>query len=385
MLQTTQICIGRFHHFHLARELVKAGLFKEIWTSYPPFALRNEQDIPKHLIHSHPWIYSFNLLLRNIGLTHIGGTISGLNWVSFESLDKKVASTIQSPTIVVALSGTGLYSGLKAQSLGGRFICDRGSSHIQYQQDILQDEYRRWKIPYPKIDTRIVAKEESEYEKCDLITVPSSFAKKSFIEKGISESKLRQVPYGISTAQFHKIADAPKDIFRVLWVGSVSLRKGFPYALEAFLRLKHPNKEFLVAGAIHPDLRSWIMGRSDASVRYLGSVRHSKLIRYYSTSHVLALPSIEDGFGLVQTEALACGCPVIASTNTGAPDFITDGVHGFIVPIRSSDTILQCFQKLVDEPQLHGELSQNAVDLATNTVTWGLYGKRYSEVIQSLQ
>ena len=43
------------------------------------------------------------------------------------------------------------------------------------------------------------------------------------------------------------------------------------------------------------------------------------------------------GMALVQGQAMACGCPVIATTNTGAEDLFTDGVEGFIVPIRDPD------------------------------------------------
>jgi glycosyltransferase involved in cell wall biosynthesis len=62
---------------------------------------------------------------------------------------------------------------------------------------------------------------------------------------------------------------------------------------------------------------------------------------------VLLFPTLFDGFGLVITEALSQGLPVIATAHSGAPECIRDGVEGFIVPIRSSEAIAKRLQQLV--------------------------------------
>ena len=72
-------------------------------------------------------------------------------------------------------------------------------------------------------------------------------------------------------------------------------------------------------------------------MEFLGVVGQERLAELMSTSHVMVLPSIEEGLALVQGQAMACGCPVIASTNTGAEDLFTDGVEGFVVPIRDPE------------------------------------------------
>jgi glycosyltransferase involved in cell wall biosynthesis len=53
------------------------------------------------------------------------------------------------------------------------------------------------------------------------------------------------------------------------------------------------------------------------------------------------MPSLADSYGLVVSEAMAAGLPVIVSENTGMSDFITDGREGYIVPIRDSDKIAE--------------------------------------------
>ena len=64
-----------------------------------------------------------------------------------------------------------------------------------------------------------------------------------------------------------------------------------------------------------------------------------RLAAIMSSSHVMILPSIEEGLALVQAQAMACGCPLISSTNTGGEDLFSDGVEGFVVPIRSPEAI----------------------------------------------
>ena len=57
MMQVTQVALGRFHHFHLARQLERRGLLRAIWSGYPAAKLKDEAGIPPAKIHSYPWFY----------------------------------------------------------------------------------------------------------------------------------------------------------------------------------------------------------------------------------------------------------------------------------------------------------------------------------------
>ena len=73
---------------------------------------------------------------------------------------------------------------------------------IQYQQDILKEEYNihglRPEIP----SDYIVAKEKLEYDLADYICVPTEFVKKTFINNGIDKSKIIKIPYGVNLKDF---------------------------------------------------------------------------------------------------------------------------------------------------------------------------------------
>lgn len=362
----------------------KHNLLDCIWTGYLRYKLRDEQGIPADKICTFPWLHSPYMARGRYGMAHWMWLSREWHWWAQETLDRHVASHLKHPTTLVALSGTGLHAGMSAQRNGGRYVCDRGSSHIRFQDQLLREEYKRWGLVFEGIDPRIIAKEEAEYAQADRITVPSEFVRKSFIEMGVPAHKLSKVIYGARLDRFHKVADQPKDKFTVLWVGSVGIRKGFLDLYEAFRTLKHPEKELIVVGEVELEMKSLMSSKDLTGITFMGSVPNRDLPRIYSTAHVFVLPSIEDGFGMVQGEALACGCPVIASSNTGAEDLFTDGVEGFIVPIRSPKHICERLQQLADDPVLQSQLSEAAISRVAALKGWDTYGNTFANVLTTM-
>ncbi len=383
-MKVTLVCIGRFHLFDLAREMLKRGMLERIFTGYPMWKLRDEGISPENLC-TYPWIQTPYMALAKwnlLGDTHIRQRLA---WLAHETMDRYVASHLPASDVLFVLSGSGLRCGRLAQSKGIKYVCDRGSSHIQYQNNILQEEFARWGDRFPGIFPRIMAKEEAEYEAADIVTVPSTFAYRSFIECGVSESKLRLVPYGVNLDRFTKVAEPdPKD-FNVLFVGNVSFRKGVPYLLKAFRQFRHPRKRLKFVGSMAPEMRRFLQRQpSPENVEFLGHCPQKELKEIMSRSHVMVLPSIEEGLALVQSQALACACPVIGTYNTGAEDLFSDGVEGFIVPPRDSVIIADKLQLLADDPNLRQRLSEAALKRVKHLGGWQQYGDRMTEIFKSL-
>ena len=384
-MKVTQIVPGRFHHFHLARQLERFEIFDKIYTAYPRFKLKEENGIPSNKIITFPWIHTLYMKRNLVGIDQIPYLDRYLFWLGIQSLDKYVASHIKTKGILIALSCSGLYSGKKMHSLGGKFICDRGSSHIVFQNEILEDEYNRFGFKWKGIDERVMAKELEEYEECDFVTIPSEFVKKSFLDKGVKEEKLMKIPYGARLDRFKKIGEPTKNKFTVLWVGGVSLRKGFMYALNAFNAFKHPNKEFVVIGHLTTEIKQLMHNTKTEGVLLKGNVPNAELLEYYSKADVFLLTSLEEGLAMVQGEALACGCPIIATPNTGSEDLITSGKEGFIVPIRNEKEILDSFYKFSDTPHLREEMSENALLKVKSLGGWDTYGSNFNSFIKTIQ
>lgn len=381
-MQVIQAVNGVFHHFDLARELESRGYLKRIYSTFPWRRLARE-GVPRERVRMFPWMHTPLLALeqrwrlpRSLSLR--------LHAANFPLFDGWMASRIEECDAFVALSGSGLKTGGVVQSRGGLYVCDRGSSHIRYQDSIVREEYAHWGFPLEACSPRMMEREEAEYARADAITVPSEFARRSFLEMGIPAEKVFKVPYGVRLERFQKTKEPPRDSFEVLFAGTVSLRKGVPYLIEAFQKLKHPRKRLRLAGPVEAAAEQLLQKLDMTDVEVLGRMPQPKLAEWMSASHVMVLPSIEEGLALVQGQALACGCPLISSLHTGGEDLFSDGVEGFLVPIRSSDAILERLTQLADDAALRERMSEAALQRVKTLGGWAEYGAKYSELLARL-
>lgn len=381
-MKVVQTVHGKFHHFDLARQLHRHGMLEVIFTGYPRWKLKDE-DLPPDKIKTFPWIRTFLMAKWRYGFVN-PWLDRELNWLAGETLDAHVASRLPECDVFVGISGSGLKTSRTVKRHGGRYICDRGSTHIRFVERLLREEFDRWRQPFPEFDPRAVAKEEREYAAADIITVPSGFCAQSFVEMGVPAGKLRKIPYGVELGRFRKITDPPADRFEVLFVGQVSFRKGVPYLLEAFQRLKHPRKRLRVAGAMHDEMKAFLHERRFDEVEWLGPVPQPQLVPIMSSSHVMVLPSIEDGLGLVLGQAMACGCPVICSRNTGGEDLLEDGREGFVVPIRDPRSITARLEELAQDQSLQNRMGEAAQRRVKQIGGWSEYGDHYANLCREL-
>ncbi len=385
MHQVSQVSIGRFHHFHLARQLEKYQILSKIYTGYPKFKLKDEDGIDPDKIISFPWLHTPYMLALKMGLSHWPWLNREWIWQARESLDRYVASQIDSPTTLIALYSLGLHCGAKAQSLGGLYICTRGSTHIQFQSQLLKSEYNRLGIKWMGFDPRLVKKEKLEYLQADYIVVPSQFAYDSFLDQKVDKQKLVKIPFGSRIERFRpqNVQKNSKE-FLLLFVGSFQIRKGIFDLLQAFQKFKHPHKRLIVVGDVLPEARKILATQNLEKIEFIGTISNEKLAYYYSLADVFIFPSIEDGFGVVIGEAMACGCPVIATTNTGASELITDGIEGFIVPIRSPDIICDRLTQLSADPVLQKSMSEAAIKRVKEIGGWNTFGESWYNFLCSL-
>jgi glycosyltransferase involved in cell wall biosynthesis len=381
-MKVVQSVHGKFHHFDLARQLHRHGNLEAIFSGYPRWKLKDE-GLPQEKIKTFPWLRTLIMARGRFGMRN-PWLDRELNWWAALSLDAYVASHLPECDVFVALSGGGLKTAGLVKRRGGRYICDRGSTHIRFAEQILTDEFERWGQRFPGIDPRAVAREEMEYSLADVITVPSRFCLRSFVEMGVAAEKIRKVVYGVDLSRFRKVADPPPDRFEVLFVGQVSFRKGVPYLLQAFGALKHPQKRLQIIGAMQPEMKLFLKDKHLENVEFVGPLPQRDLIPLMSASHVLVLPSIEDGLGLVLGQAMACGCPIICSTNTGGEELLSESNSEFLVPIRNSAAIRDLMEKLCQDAPLQQRMSEAALQKVKKIAGWNDYGNQYAALCREL-
>lgn len=275
---------------------------------------------------------------------------------------------------------------IKKDNIETLCIMEEVNSHVENYHSILLNEYR-------EINTKIAFEFDPEaklrlemYERCDAILCPSDFVKRSFISKGFDESKLIKVNFGFppTDINYDRALKTKDDVFRILFVGQIHYRKGLRYAIEAFRKLKHPRKEFVIVGPT-----TLITGlehtQIPSNVIFKGILKGKALDMEYKSANIFVLPSLEEGLALVQGEALSHGLPLIITTNTGGDDFIQEGREGFIVPIQSSEALYEKFQELADNVDLQNSMSINALDTAKRLGSWETAASKLLEEIQRIK
>lgn len=379
---------GKFHAFNLAYQLEKRGYLQKIITSYPKFET-TKYGIPKNKINS---ILIKEFLHR--GWKKLPNKI--VNFYDFNPyinnlFDMLASKKIKHPDIFVGWSSKSLKSLKKAKDNGAVGVIEHGSSHIEFQTNILREEYEKYGEKIKTAHPKTIEKELKEYEEADYISIPSSYVKRTFIEKGIPEEKLIQVPYGVDLSSFRQV-EKNDNIFRVVFAGGMILRKGVHYLLQAFSELNLPNAELVLFGNISEEIKPFfkkynveksegqdinkILDKNKSRIRFLGHIPQKDLYKYYSQGSVFSICSIEEGLALVQPQAMACGLPVICTTNTGGEDIVRDGKDGFVVPIRNIEKLKEKLLYLYNNPEERNEMSKSAKERVSSGFTWDDYGDK---------
>ncbi len=95
-------------------------------------------------------------------------------------------------------------------------------------------------------------------------------------------------------------------------------------------------------------------------VEFVALPGEEEILRLYQRAAVFALPSDEEGFGVVILEAMACGVPVVATRCGGPEGIITDGTDGFLVPREDAGAMAARLQVLLDSPTLNETMGRRA-------------------------
>jgi len=207
-------------------------------------------------------------------------------------------------------------------------------------------------------DAAYLDRVQAEWRAASMIIVNSNHSADSLIDEGVPREKVRIVPLGSNLVPLPNPLVAPTkgEPLRILFAGSVSVAKGFPYLAEA-ARMLGKGFELHAAGGnrLHRDF----IDEKQWPVRFHGHVSRARLSELMRSSHVLVFPTLSDGFGLVQLEAMAHGLPVIATPCCGG--VVEDGLSGFVVAPRSAEAIADRLQRLRADPALLTRMSRNAL------------------------
>lgn len=391
-----------------ALALREAGLLAEFWTciswkedgmldrvaSLAPHVLNElrRRSFARELepfIKTWSWREWGRLLAGQLGLnflTRNESTAFSMESV-YRSLDRHVASRLPSvPKLkaVYAYDGGALETFRAAKKLGIKCIYEHPIVHWRKIKKLQQEEAKRYPEWRPTLlalhdSEEKLARKDEEIALADFIITASEFSRTSLALAPHLKAPIIVIPYG-APAVGQQQTSSRGDKLRGLFVGALSQAKGISYLLDAVARLQSKVELTLIGHRISADVpERQLLDRH----RWIRSLSHNELLAEMGRHDVLILPSLHEGFGLVIFEAMAQGVPAIATSNTGGADVIEDDVDGFVIPIRSADSIAEKLELLAKDRERLMSMKAAAKRKAQSR-GWESYRERLVEVAREV-
>jgi phosphatidyl-myo-inositol alpha-mannosyltransferase len=169
------------------------------------------------------------------------------------------------------------------------------------------------------------------------------------------------IPNGVDVKRFAASVPRPTDLADerpyVLFVGRLEDRKGLPVLLEAYalLKARHADVQLVIVGdgRRRGGYERWVEEQGLADVRFAGRVSTVDLAAYYQHAAAYCAPNTgNESFGIVLLEAMAAGCPVVATAIEGFAAVITDGDDGLLVPPQDPAAMADALARVLADPAL---------------------------------
>jgi glycosyltransferase involved in cell wall biosynthesis len=346
VLRVAIVAHGRFHAFDLARELRDLGHDVALFSNYPAwaverFGIRRED---------YSGLWSHGGVERVMGRL-APGALRATEATRHRWFGRWAARALDGHEwdVVCGWSGVSEEWLTSARIVTRCRLLMRGSAHIVEQAMLLAHEERRVGASVERPSDWMIAREQREYEHAGRILVPSEFARASFGRHGIGGDRVSVLPLGVDVAQFRASAAAVEariarilggGVLRVLFVGTLSARKGLHDLVATARACEGLPMEFTLVGPTLPETRALLHG-AGPNVTVLERREQRALPELYARADVFLFPTIEDGFGMVLTQAAAAGLLVLATPNCAAPEILAGGAPGWILPIRNPEAFAE--------------------------------------------
>jgi glycosyltransferase involved in cell wall biosynthesis len=281
-----------------------------------------------------------------------------------------------------------LASFTKAKQLGLYCIYDLPIGYWKSARVLMQKEFEinpDWTatlVGFDDAQTKL-DKKDQELALADVIFVASSFTKKTLEEYTGNLAEIKVIPYGFPEVKMRNDYKPLKGRkLKILFIGGLSQRKGLSYLFEAVEGMQ--NKVDLTVVGYKSVSNCTALNQALAQHQWIPSLSHDQVLKCMREHDVFVFPSLFEGFGLVITEAMSQGVPVITTERTAGPDLIKDGTDGWIVPASSSKAIKEVFTKILETPEILQQFGLAAQNKA-QTRPWSVYGQEMADALSSLK
>ncbi|MBI2061781.1 MAG: glycosyltransferase family 4 protein [Nitrospirae bacterium] len=376
---------SKFHAFHLASQLDRRGHLGLFLTSFYSRASGilwkwvrrvDAEAITPSRVRIMPWVEATRGLDR---LPRAAKRALGMDYTDYWYhprhflFDLWVSRFVdRTYDLVVGWAEHSLFTMRKAHRLGIPFVLYSGTAHNGYRWPLLTEEFAKWGLDH-KLPPQVLARSLKEYDAAKHLSVVSSYAERTFSERGFAANAIIRVVPGVDATRFrsHPKSDS---VFRMIYAGLMRAGKGIPYLLEAWRKIRPKSAELWLIGSVYDEMRP-VLERYRNHFIYKPRVPQAELPGLLSQADVFALPTLDEGFAAVQLQAMSCGLPLLTTTNSGGEDVVCEGREGFVVPIRDSDALAEKIDWFATHPDETRRMGRSAARAAAG-FTWDRYGDR---------
>lgn len=269
--------------------------------------------------------------------------LSAATWRLYGAIAARNLDRANGARIFHFRAGFGQASVQRAKDLGMVTLCDRSLVHPSLVAELIE---RRGELAAkaddgPTQPTDSAARDPltrailADVNRADAVVVNSDFVKQTFLAMGWPAERVHVVYLGVDDNFLRGAAPPTRELsggpLRLLFAGRLEVRKGVEVLFEALRDLDDIDWELSIAGPVAPEIRAAHNSfLKDHRVQLLGNLRRAELRKRMLAAPVLVFPSFAEGSARVVFEAMACGCYVITTPNSGT--IVQDGVHGALVP-----------------------------------------------------
>ena len=339
-----------FHSALLANALVRHGARVRIYSSAPRrYFRRLDASVRISLVPS-----LLQTAMHFVQLPASRKMLDADSWL----YDHSVAAVIRPGDLFIGWATASIATARAAKRRGARFVLDRACPHVDFQQQIVEEESAKLGIPYHPQPAWFRDRQLAEYEEAEHILAPSEYTRATFPEA--MRTKIIKAPLFGRCAFPATTHPERHPEFTVGVVGGEPIRKGYLYLLEAWERLALPNARLLIRTDAdftrYPALQQRVARLANVEfVRYVPDLND-----FYQRCDVFVLPSVDDGFGMALFEAMANEIPCIATTHCGSSELLTPGRDGIVIPPRNAELLAEALLSLYRQEELRRTLAAAA-------------------------